>query len=51
MDCLIIVDTFRDVVADQVEGVAAGGYPVYRATVRTKKAGRTVRYELSEQTS
>ena len=36
-----------DVVAIRVEDVAAGGY---RATVRQKKTGRPVRFELSEQT-
>src|SRR5271169_390701 len=39
-----------DVVAIRVEDVAAGGYTVDRATVRQKKPGRPVRFELSEQT-
>ncbi|MEH2526767.1 MULTISPECIES: tyrosine-type recombinase/integrase [unclassified Bradyrhizobium] len=40
-----------DVVAIRVEDVAAGGYTADRATVRQKKTGRPVRFELSEQTS
>src|SRR5271169_1183703 len=39
-----------DVVAIRVEDVAAGGYTVDRATVRQKKTGRPVRFELSEHT-
>src|SRR3954454_13856951 len=39
-----------DVVAIRVENVAAGGYTADRATVRQKKTGRPVRFELSEQT-
>jgi len=39
-----------DVVATKVEDVAAGGYTADRATVRQKKTGRPVRFELSEQT-
>jgi integrase len=39
-----------DVVAIRVEDVAAGGYTADRATVRQKKTGRAVRFELSEQT-
>jgi len=39
-----------DVVAIRVEVVAAGGYTADRATVRQKKTGRPVRFELSEQT-
>jgi integrase len=39
-----------DVVAIRVEDVAAGGYTGDRATVRQKKTGRRVRFELSEQT-
>jgi integrase len=38
-----------DVVAIRVEDVAAGGYTAGRATVRQKKTGRPVRFELSEQ--
>ena len=39
-----------DVVAIRVEDVAPGGYTADRATVRQKKTGRPVRFELSEQT-
>ena len=39
-----------DVVAIRVEDVAAGGYTADRATVRQKKNGRPVRFELSEHT-
>ncbi|MFG3595347.1 tyrosine-type recombinase/integrase [Bradyrhizobium sp. RDI18] len=39
-----------DVVAIRVEDVAAGGYTADRATVRQKKTGRPVRFELSKQT-
>jgi integrase len=39
-----------DVVAIKVEDVAASGYTADRATVRQKKTGRPVRFELSEQT-
>ena len=39
-----------DVVAIRVEDVAAGGYTAGRATVRQKKTGWPVRFELSEQT-
>jgi len=39
-----------DVVAIKVEDIAANGYTVDRATVRQKKTGRPVRFELSEQT-
>jgi len=39
-----------DVVAIRVEDVAAGGCTADRATVRQKKPGRPVRFELSEQT-
>ena len=38
------------VVAIRVEDVAAGGYTADRASVRQKKTGRPVRFELSEQT-
>jgi integrase len=38
-----------DVVAIRVEDVAAGGYTADRATVRQRKTGRPVRFELSEQ--
>lgn len=39
-----------DVVSIRVEDVAASGYTADRATVRQKKTGRPVRFELSEQT-
>ena len=39
-----------DVVAIKVEDVAASGYSADRATVRQKKTGRPVRFELTEQT-
>jgi integrase len=39
-----------DVVAIKVEDVAASGYTADRATVRQKKTGRPVRFELGEQT-
>src|SRR3977135_2610755 len=39
-----------DVVALKVEDITAGGYTADRATVRQKKTGQPVRFELSEQT-
>jgi integrase len=39
-----------DVVAMKVEDVAPNGYPLARATVRQRKTGRPVRFELTEQT-
>jgi integrase len=39
-----------DVVALKVEDVAPSGYALDRATVRQRKTGRPVRYELTEQT-
>jgi len=39
-----------DVVAIKVGDVAASGYTADRATLRQKKTGRPVRFELSEQT-
>src|SRR3981189_15831 len=39
-----------DVVAIRVQDVSAGGYTADRATVRQKKTGRPVRFELSEHT-
>ena len=39
-----------DVVAIRVEDVAPNGYSMDRATVRQKKTGRPVRFELTEQT-
>ena len=38
-----------DVAAIKVEDIAAGGYTADRATVRQKKTGRPVRFELGEQ--
>ena len=39
-----------DVVALKVEDIAPSGYSVDRATVRQKKTGQPVRFELTEQT-
>jgi len=39
-----------DVVATKVEDVAPNGYALARATVRQRKTGRPVRFELTEQT-
>jgi len=39
-----------DVVSLRVEDVARHGYALERATVRQQKTGRSVRFELSEQT-
>ncbi len=39
-----------DVIALKVENVAPGGYAVDRATVRQKKTGQPVRFELTETT-
>ena len=39
-----------DVVALKVEDVAPNGYAVERATVRQKKTGQPVRFEMTEQT-
>src|SRR5262244_2456930 len=39
-----------DVVTLKVDDVAPNGYAVARATVRQKKTGRPVRFELTEQT-
>ncbi len=39
-----------DVVALKVDDVAPGGYSTDRATVRQKKTGRPVKFELSEST-
>src|SRR5437588_6215271 len=39
-----------DVVAIRVDDVAPNGYTVDRATVRQKKTGRPVRFELTEPT-
>jgi len=40
----------RKQVAIRVEDIAANGYTADRATVRQKKTGRPVRFELTEQT-
>ena len=39
-----------DVVAVRVDDVAPSGYSVDRATIRQKKTGRPVRFELTDQT-
>ena len=39
-----------DVVAVRVDGVAPSGYAMDRATIRQKKTGRPVRFELTDQT-
>src|ERR1700736_2466538 len=39
-----------DLVAVKVEDIAPNGYSVDRATVRQKKTGQPVRFELTEQT-
>ena len=39
-----------DVVAVRVDDVAPSGYAMDRATIRQKKTGRPVRFELTEQT-
>src|SRR5260221_13953185 len=39
-----------DVVALKVEDVAPNGYATDRATVRQKKTGRPVKFELTDQT-
>ena len=39
-----------DVVALRVEDVAPNGYAMERATVRQKKTGQPVKFELTEQT-
>lgn len=39
-----------DVVALRVEDVAPSGYAIERATVRQKKTGRLVKFELTDQT-
>src|SRR3979411_1441520 len=39
-----------DVVALKVEDIAPGGYTIDRATVRQKKTGQPVKFELTEQT-
>ena len=38
-----------DVVALKVEDVASNGYTIDRATVRQKKTGRAVKFELTDQ--
>jgi integrase len=39
-----------DVIALKVEDVAPNGYTIERATVRQRKTGRPVKFELTEQT-
>ena len=39
-----------DVVAIKVEDIAPNGYTIDRATVRQKKTGRPVKFELTDQT-
>ncbi len=39
-----------DVVALKVEDIAPGGYTIARATVRQRKTGRLVKFELTDQT-
>ena len=39
-----------DVVALKIEDIAPNGYTIERATVRQKKTGRPVKFELTEQT-
>ncbi len=39
-----------DVVAVRVDDVAPSGYAMDRATIRQKKTGRPVRFEVTEQT-
>src|SRR5438445_12861390 len=39
-----------DVVALKVQDIAPNGYAIDRATVRQKKTGRPVKFELTEQT-
>jgi integrase len=39
-----------DVVAVKVDDVAPNGYAIDRATVRQRKTGRPIRFELTEQT-
>ena len=39
-----------DVVAVRVEDVAPGGYAMDRATIRQRKTGRPVRFEMTDQT-
>jgi integrase len=38
-----------DVVRLKVEDIAPNGYPIERASVRQKKTGRPVRFEITEQ--
>src|ERR1700730_12459928 len=39
-----------DVIALKIEDIAPNGYAVERATVRQRKTGQPVRFELTEQT-
>lgn len=40
-----------DVVALKIEDIAPHGYTIDRATIRQRKTGRPVKFELTEQTS
>jgi integrase len=40
-----------DIVSVKVEDVAPNGYTIERATVRQKKTGRPVKFELTHQTA
>jgi hypothetical protein len=46
--CLRTVDRYRE--TGVVEDVAPNGYTIDRATVRQKKTGRPVKFELTDQT-
>jgi hypothetical protein len=39
-----------DVVALKVDGIAPNGYAIDRATVRQRKTGRPVKFEVTDQT-
>src|SRR5947199_5674057 len=39
-----------DVIGLKVEDIAPNGYAIERATVRQKKTGRSVRFEVTDQT-
>ena len=39
-----------DVMALKVEDIAPNGYAIDRATIRQRKTGRPVKYELTDQT-
>ncbi|WP_072396235.1 tyrosine-type recombinase/integrase [Hyphomicrobium sp. CS1GBMeth3] len=48
--CDVVAVKVEDVVAVKVEDVAPSGYATDRATIRQKKTGRPVRFELTDQT-